>query len=503
MADVATALREWLRLVTWVAEFALASLALARVRKSVLALPLAILCLVLFAWGFAEWAYRVSRVPEFRVVDLTLAPMTTPAALHFILAFTGTRRRYRRVLIAITVASGALGLACASAAFSEWGRDFARSALRGQIQSVLMFVSMSLGLYLLVRHAREQVEAKEQIRVRLVIAAALVGAALGAAEVLDAFVLPIPPMLVTTALLAVTALRFQLFEQGPSRMSVLYALTLATLFAIAYVAVFRLLAARHAVLVLALVVVTVALTVAVRSLLLGAGRERARRERLFVLGRMAGQMAHDLKNPLAAIKGAAQILLEERARGRSIDDQTELLEILAQESDRLAALVTRYGRVDALELSMTSADVPSIVTSMARSKETLLPLGARVDVEFEPDLPTCELDVDLFTAALENVVSNAIEALRDGGTVMVRVARSEDDQHALRISVTDDGIGMDPREREHAWEEFFTTKPNGSGLGLPFVKRVVEAHGGTVVLTSRRGAGTTVTMLVPRAPAHM
>ena len=152
---------------------------------------------------------------------------------------------------------------------------------------------------------------------------------------------------------------------------------------------------------------------------------------------------------------------------------------------------------------MTTADVPSIVTSIARSKEPILPPGARMDVELEPDLPACELDVDLFTAALENVVANSIEALRAGGTIIVRVARSKDDRDALRISVTDDGIGMDPREREHAWEELFTTKPNGSGLGLPFVKRVVEAHGGTVVLTSRRGAGTTVTMLVPRAPAHM
>jgi signal transduction histidine kinase len=96
---------------------------------------------------------------------------------------------------------------------------------------------------------------------------------------------------------------------------------------------------------------------------------------------------------------------------------------------------------------------------------------------------------------LENLVRNAMEAMPDGGTVTVRTARSG--AESVLLSVADTGCGMDARTRERAFDDFFTTKALGSGLGLAFVRRVVEAHGGRVSLESEQGRGTLVSVRLP------
>ena len=122
--------------------------------------------------------------------------------------------------------------------------------------------------------------------------------------------------------------------------------------------------------------------------------------------------------------------------------------------------------------------------------------------ELASDLPACSIDRDLVTGALENLLQNAFEATpRDGtatATVTVRtaLARARHTTGVL-LSVEDAGLGMSARTRERALDDFFTTKATGSGLGLAFVRRVAEAHGGDVSLVSKEGAGTTVRMFLP------
>ena len=102
------------------------------------------------------------------------------------------------------------------------------------------------------------------------------------------------------------------------------------------------------------------------------------------------------------------------------------------------------------------------------------------------------------SGALENLVRNALEAMPDGGTLVVRTERAAStDATGVVISVEDAGAGMDARTRERAFDDFYTTKATGSGLGLAFVRRVAEAHGGEVSLTSRVGVGTVVRMRLP------
>ena len=113
-------------------------------------------------------------------------------------------------------------------------------------------------------------------------------------------------------------------------------------------------------------------------------------------------------------------------------------------------------------------------------------------------MPECDADADLVGGALENLVRNAVEAMPDGGTLRI-VTRAEraGEQTDLVLSVEDTGVGMDARRAERAFDDFFTTKPTGTGLGLAFVRRVALAHGGTASLTSDVGKGTRVELRLP------
>ncbi|MBW2459721.1 MAG: two-component system sensor histidine kinase/response regulator, partial [Deltaproteobacteria bacterium] len=128
--------------------------------------------------------------------------------------------------------------------------------------------------------------------------------------------------------------------------------------------------------------------------------------------------------------------------------------------------------------------------------------GREIDIttELDRDLPSVDGDADLLTNALENVARNAVEAMPRGGELRVITKGVSTSAGAeARIVVTDTGKGMDVRARERALEDFFTTKAEGSGLGLSFVARVVKAHGGVIRLDSEEGRGTTVQLQLPVA----
>lgn len=231
--------------------------------------------------------------------------------------------------------------------------------------------------------------------------------------------------------------------------------------------------------------------------------ERERTRSLATLGRFAAQMAHDLKNPLAVATGAAQFLQEEHARGNPLTEYGDFLGLLAQELDRMRRRIDEYQRLGRVEVRREAVDLNAAVASVLGLQS--LATGGAVKVRHEPGegLGAVPLDRDLVESALTNVVANAIEAMPEGGELAVRtaVAASLGGRWAL-VTVTDTGVGMDEPTRERAFESFYTTKPRGSGLGLAFVRRVMEAHGGALTLTSRVGEGTVVAMKFPMQVAR-
>jgi signal transduction histidine kinase len=117
---------------------------------------------------------------------------------------------------------------------------------------------------------------------------------------------------------------------------------------------------------------------------------------------------------------------------------------------------------------------------------------------------TVDVDPNLFRVVFDNLVSNACQSMGTaGGVVEIRIGRGDiGAEPAVRIVIKDSGHGMEPQVLERALDPFFTTRPSGTGLGLPIVHRIVEAHGGEIVLDSGEGEGTTVTLLVPIHPSE-
>lgn len=218
-----------------------------------------------------------------------------------------------------------------------------------------------------------------------------------------------------------------------------------------------------------------------------------RTERLSAAGQLAASLAHEIRNPLASISGAAGILKRGNA---SEDNRQECLGILEKESQRLNKLLTnfldfarprlpRYQKVDPAAL-VTS------VTVLARHAA----MRQRVEVidELPKQLPTIDCDAEQMKQVLLNIVLNAIQATQGGSRVIVRAfARSE----ALAIEVSDEGCGMPAQELDRMFEPFYTTKESGTGLGLAVAANIVEQHGGSLRGVNNEGRGMTFRLELP------
>src|SRR5262249_16510534 len=160
------------------------------------------------------------------------------------------------------------------------------------------------------------------------------------------------------------------------------------------------------------------------------------------------------------------------------------LDLLVAQCDRLTRIVDQYHRIGRGEPVLGTTDV----NDAAREAMRFLGSAVKIDSSLAEALPKCESDRDLLVIALANVLRNAHEAAVEGPIHVSTGGSSE----SVFVAVRDEGPGMDPRTRERALEGFFTTKTQGSGLGLAFVRRVVESHGGKLTIDSHEGEGTTV-----------
>ena len=161
--------------------------------------------------------------------------------------------------------------------------------------------------------------------------------------------------------------------------------------------------------------------------------------------------------------------------------------------DRMHRVIDDYQRIGRVEPARAAVDLNAIVRKVVALQQFAAE-SVDVKTELADALPRLSADPDLLSSALENVLQNAFEAMPAGGAVTVSTARASD---TVILRIVDTGEGMDARQRGSAFEEFFTTKATGSGLGLAFVRRVVEAHEGTVSIESTLGRGTVVRLELP------
>jgi signal transduction histidine kinase len=214
-------------------------------------------------------------------------------------------------------------------------------------------------------------------------------------------------------------------------------------------------------------------------------RELAERERLAALGRMAATVAHEIKNPLSAIKSIAQVMREDE----NLRDEYERdLGLIVGETDRLSQSVTQLLSFARRE---SPAGQPLSVDELVRSVVDLFRASAReqgvtLDAQVKVEAELAGKSVSALRDALSNLLLNALQATPQGGRVEMVAAASNGE---LVISVQDSGSGVPIDLRERIWEPFFTTRQRGTGLGLAIVRKRVQEVGGTATLVSGNGSG--------------
>lgn len=213
-------------------------------------------------------------------------------------------------------------------------------------------------------------------------------------------------------------------------------------------------------------------------------------ETLAVVGEMGGAVAHGIRNPLASIRSSAELALEgdEALARESASD-------IVAEVDRLERWVRELlsysrpvgGKTEKVEIQTLVAES---MGNFAREMEKRMIEGRS---ELEASLPPVEGDRMLFAQVLNSVIANAMEATPASGAISVRASVSADRRH-VEVIVRDTGTGIAPHDLAKVFKPFYTTKAKGLGVGLPLVKRIVERFGGSILVASEAGKGTTVSL---------
>ncbi len=228
-----------------------------------------------------------------------------------------------------------------------------------------------------------------------------------------------------------------------------------------------------------------------------ARRELARSQRLALAGQMAASVAHQIGTPLNLISGYVQML---RANHEDASPDGERLRTIQDQIGRVTAIVqSLLDETRRPALALRPLPPGELLKGLAELvRPSLMGRGIELDLEVAPGLPPVSADPAQLEQALLNLVSNAVDAMPEGGRLSL-AARADDGQVAL--FVTDTGAGIPPGDLSRVFEPLYTTKPpgKGTGLGLPILREIVEAHGGTVRLESRAGEGTTAVVRLPAA----
>jgi two-component system sensor histidine kinase HydH len=221
-------------------------------------------------------------------------------------------------------------------------------------------------------------------------------------------------------------------------------------------------------------------------------------ERLAVLGEMTAGVAHEIRNPLGIISSTAELLRERLSR---YEPQNRLAQIIVEESNRLNEKVTEF--LDFARPRIPNLQPCDLEAVLNRSLELLQPeihrRGITVSRQYQLNGRVLAADADLLHQAFLNLLLNAIQALPQGGHLTVS-SKPGPQGHGGLIQFHDDGEGIDPETLKKIFNPFFTTKEKGSGLGLPIVKSIIEAHRGNLKIDSALGEGTTVTIALPELP---
>lgn len=219
-----------------------------------------------------------------------------------------------------------------------------------------------------------------------------------------------------------------------------------------------------------------------------------RQDRLAAIGRMAASIAHEIRNPLAAMRGSIQMLRSEMDDNSS---QTELMEIILRESDRLNGIITDFlSYARPRSTSMSQVDVGDLLhqTFALLRHSPEISTGQEIVEELPEEPVLVNADPGQLKQVFWNLARNALQAMPQGGTLKANLHSNSSSR--LRITFSDTGRGMTPDQVEHLFEPFSSTT-GGTGLGLSIVYQIIREHGGTITVRSLQGEGTTISIELP------
>jgi len=219
--------------------------------------------------------------------------------------------------------------------------------------------------------------------------------------------------------------------------------------------------------------------------------EMSRRERLAQMGEMGAMLAHEIRNPLAGIKGYAQVIAKKPQDDRNAGfAQRIVVEVLRLENlvnDLLSYAGTDASPLAAVDFSELVQYTVALVRNEAEHQDVT------ITTECAEGLPVLG-NRDRLGQVLLNLCKNALQSMPEGGSLRIKAGTSDTN---VILAVSDTGHGIAPDDLERVFEPFFTTKARGTGLGLALCKKIIEEHGGTIRVESEMGKGTSIIILLP------
>jgi two-component system sensor histidine kinase PilS (NtrC family) len=228
-------------------------------------------------------------------------------------------------------------------------------------------------------------------------------------------------------------------------------------------------------------------------------REGEKNKQFAFIGQMAAGLAHELRTPLQSISGSIQIL----RRDLKLEPTDErLMQVILRAKDQMESLVRNFLLMARSNLGRRSeTDIGRLVEDVIESLTVGAEWNPRVEIRktLGQDLRVMGDPAEIRQILL-NLMINSMQAMPDGGTLSVAACPDglDGEREAVRIDIGDTGCGIDAADLEKIWEPFYTTKERGSGLGLAIVRRIVESHGGAVVVQSDARSGTQFSIRLPR-----
>ncbi|MFN7733355.1 MAG: sensor histidine kinase [Pirellula sp.] len=209
------------------------------------------------------------------------------------------------------------------------------------------------------------------------------------------------------------------------------------------------------------------------------------------LAELAGSLAHEIKNPLSVIHMNTDLLCEELEESQWPGKRRAIskVDMIRQQCHRMENLLRdflRFARMHDMEMTVGSLN-DQIAVVLALFQAQADKQSIRLERFLDPNLPNIWLNSSALQAALINLVKNALEAMPDGGELFIHTYNTPS---GVAIDMIDTGCGMDETTAMRMFEPFYSTKPEGSGLGLPTTRKIIEAHGGRISVQSEVGRGT-------------